>query len=172
MKFNGNSIEEIGLFTRTHGNKGSIEFSPTNNSRIINKKEWIVVDIQQEFIPFFVELILTKGKKLIVSLKHINSLLQAETLVHHHVYGFIENLKTKNMILSVVDLIGFSAIDKKTGKPLGELKNILENQANPLMQIVGDREILVPVNGNFISEIDQRHQNFFLLLPDGFLDIY
>ena len=172
MKFNGKSIEKIGLFTRTYGNKGAIEFSPANDSRDINKKEWIVVDLQQEFVPFFVESILTKGKKLIISLKHINSLLQVETLVHHHVYGFIQNKKTENTISSAVNLIGFSAIDKKTGNNLGKFKNILENQANPLMQIVGDREILVPVNGNFIGKIDKTHKTFLLLLPDRFLDIY
>jgi len=169
MKFNGKSIEKIGLFTRTYGNKGAIEFSPANNSRDINEKEWIVVDIQQEFVPFFVESTLTKGKKLIISLKHVNSLLQAETLVHQDVYGFIENRKTNNRISPIVDLIGFSAIDRKTGKHLGELKSVIENQANPLMQIFGEREILVPINGDFIDEIDKTHKTFFLLLPDGFL---
>jgi len=170
MKFNGKSVERIGLFTKTYGNKGAIEFSP-DSSYMLNEKEWIFVDIQQESIPFFVESVLPKGKKLVVRLRHITTLNQAENLTKKSVFTNKSN-GNKKPISSLEDFLNFLVIDKETNKELGQFTAISGKQANPLMIISGDKEILVPLNGDFIFKIDARKKQIFLNLPEGFLEIY
>jgi len=170
MKLNGKSVERIGLFTKTYGNKGALEFSP-DDSCIFNQKEWIFVDVQQEFIPFFVESVLPKGKKLITKLRYITNLKQAENLTKRPVYIY-KSKKDKIPISSLEDFLDFLIIDKKTNKKLGRFTEISDEQANPLMIVSGDKEILVPLNGNFISKIDIRKKQILLNLPKGFLEIY
>ncbi|MCD6365927.1 MAG: hypothetical protein J7L46_00145 [Bacteroidales bacterium] len=170
MKFNGKSVERIGLFTKTYGNKGAIEFSP-DDSRIFNEKEWVFVDVQQEFIPFFVESVLPRGKKLIARLRHIINLNQAENLTKKPVFVHKKD-EDKKPMPSLEDFFGFLVIDKKTNNELGIFTSISDEQANPLMIVSGDKEILVPLNGDFISKIDSNRQQIFLNLPEGFLEIY
>ncbi len=170
MRFNGKSVEKIGLFTKTYGNKGAIEFSPDNIFLSFNQKEWILVDVQQELIPFFVESILPKGKKLIVRLRHITNLNQAENLTKKSVFAY-QNNEDENTEDSLEDFFGFWVIDKKTNKELGKFTAISDGQANPLMIISGKKEILVPLNGDFISEINTSEKQILLNLPEGFLDI-
>lgn len=172
MKFNGKSVERIGLFTKTNGNKGDIEFSPDDNTRLFNKKEWIFVDIQQEIIPFFVKGIFPKGKKLIVSLKYITTQNQAENLTKKIVFISGGNNTNKNSSHFLNDFLGFSVSDIETNQKLGIFTSIIEEQANPLMKISGEKEILVPLNSNFIKEVNKSKKQIFLNLPEGFLEIY
>jgi 16S rRNA processing protein RimM len=70
------------------------------------------------------------------------------------------------------DLEGFTAHDEK----LGELGVILSVQEFPQQFVATvnyqNKEILFPLNEDFIVEIDEEEQLLYLDLPDGLLDVY
>lgn len=172
MKFAGNQIAKIGFFTKSHGNSGELEFSPLDNIKQIIENEWVFVDIQQELIPFYIQKILQKNKKLIVKIKNIDNIDSANNLSKKYVYSHnLSNVDKGSDDLSIEDCIGYFVYDLTSNKDLGTITNIYDEQANPLIEIIGEKEILVPINGNFINKIIHQEKKVVLKLPINYIDI-
>jgi 16S rRNA processing protein RimM len=70
------------------------------------------------------------------------------------------------------EVIGFTAEDTNYGN-IGVIKSINENRAQPLFEIEKDgKEILIPVNDDFISKLDKKNKTIFFDTPPGLLEIY
>ena len=69
------------------------------------------------------------------------------------------------------EIIGFTIIDASTGR-LSEIKTVYEANGNRLAGIdYGHKEVLIPLNHDFISKLDKRKKEIHMVLPDGLLDI-
>ena len=70
------------------------------------------------------------------------------------------------------ELIGFEIIDKNQGI-IGKIEQIIEMPFQVMAQLFKDKkEILVPLNDNFILNINTAKKQVEMQLPDGFLAIF
>ena len=108
------------------------------------------------------------GKNSLLNLK-TSTLEQASSLVGCQAY------LPKEMLPSVTEgfydkaIIGFNAISKADS--IGRIIDVIENKAQNLFLIEGEKEFLVPAVEAFIKEIDHHNKIVYLELPEGLLDL-
>ena len=70
------------------------------------------------------------------------------------------------------EIINFQVTDEALGA-LGSITDIMQAGANRLLVIDNNgKEVLIPVNSPFITNINKRKKTVTVNLPEGFLDIW
>ena len=142
----------LGKIVNTHGIKGELRI--TSN---IDKKDRI-------FIPGM-KLYIGKNKELevIKSYRHhkifdmvclegcddINQVLKYKGL---NVYINRDDLKLNKDEYILEELVGFNIV--YNSKILGNVKEIVYNNSNILLYIMGDKDFYIPYKGNYINKVD------------------
>ena len=73
---------------------------------------------------------------------------------------------------TLMDLKGFIAIDETHGE-LGEITDVLEYPQQVIASVhYQNREVLFPLNTDFIKGIDIEGGEVYIDLPEGLLDVY
>ena len=146
-----------------------ILFIDSSTPQYFKHLESVFLEINQELIPFFFsERGKLNGKRFIIKLEDVNP-VQASSLVGCKAY------LPKEMLPSVTEgfydkaIIDFDAISK--GNSIGRIKSIIENKAQNLFFIEGEKEFLIPAVEAFIKEIDHHNKIVYLELPEGLLDL-
>lgn len=138
------------------------------------KRESFFVEIHKNLIPFFVEKSsLQKSDLLRVKFEGINSEIEAETLLKNEVFLPLTDLpELKNNQFYYHEVIGYQIIDVKEDA-IGILKSINDRTPQALFVIeYKDKEILVPINDDFIDHVDKPNQTIYLKLPPGLIEMY
>ena len=160
----------LGKITKLHGYKGSmVLFIDSSTPQYFKNLESVFLEINQELIPFFFsERGKLNGKKLIVKLEDVTP-EHASSLVGCQAY------LPKEMLPSVTEgfydkaIIGFNVISNSSS--IGSIIDVIENSAQNLFVIEGEKEFLVPAVEAFIKEIDHQNKIVYLELPEGILDL-
>ncbi len=164
---------KVGYVGKSHGVKGEVSvllfdgfFSEDLDT------EFLLLDIDNGLVPFFIESIRIKGSKtLLVKLEGVNSEDKARDIVSVEVYTESENLKIQDDFHTAA-LVGFKVVDNVKGN-IGIISGVNEISNNPLFIIdFKGSEILIPINPDFILNIDEAHQTLEVDLPDGLVDLY
>ena len=144
-------------------------FIDSSTPQYFKNLESVFLEINQELIPFFFsERGKLNGKKLIVKLEDVTP-EHAPSLVGCKAY------LPKEMLPSVTEgfydkaIIGFNVISSSTS--IGSIIDVIENSAQNLFVIEGEKEFLVPAVEAFIKEIDHHNKIVYLELPEGLLDL-
>jgi len=174
--FNYDNLIHLGTFTKTHGIKGEIilEFSSENYD--INE-EPLFVETDKCLVPFFIETNSIRNygiNGVILKFDSINSEHPARLLIRNK--AFIPKNKLvkikQNTSNSLSHIYGFSVIDTVFG-PIGTVTEFIDIKENPLMSVTFNSvEILIPVNGITIENIDANNKTLKITTPNGLLDIY
>lgn len=138
------------------------------------EEESVFVDIRKNLIPFFIEKSqLQKTSLLRVKFEEINSETDAEELIKKDVYLPLSRLpELKNDQFYYHEVIGYTMFDKDFGE-IGKLTAVNDHGAQALFIIQHQhKEVLVPINDDFITKIDKEKEEFHLQLPEGLLDLY
>ncbi len=70
------------------------------------------------------------------------------------------------------EVIDFLLIDEIFGE-IGKIKDILEYPNQALFQtFYKEKEVLIPINDQFINKVDRNKKEIHLTLPKGLLEIY
>ncbi len=70
------------------------------------------------------------------------------------------------------ELIGFSIVDKKLGK-LGTVQEIVDADSQEIMVMdYQEKEVLIPMNDEFVGTINREKKEISTSLPDGLLELY
>ncbi len=173
---NLNDCVEIGFISKTHGVQGQlvVKLSHLSFDDII-EMELVFILIDGLPVPFFIEEFSERlPDSIILKLEDIHSEQEARKLTSYPVYTekkFLTNIKSAE-ILHIDQFIGFSVIDKKSGK-IGTLQSVIQNTNNPLLSIIdGKKEILIPLQEEFILDIDVDKNEILVDCPDGLLDMF
>jgi 16S rRNA processing protein RimM len=67
----------------------------------------------------------------------------------------------------ISDLIGFTAIDEASGSILGNVTDIISLPGGDVIEIKGQREILVPLRPEFVIERNMENKTITLRLIEG-----
>jgi 16S rRNA processing protein RimM len=133
--------------------------------------ESVFVEIQQKRIPFFIEF--TKAHKknnLRIKFEDVNTEEEANHLVKRDVFVLKSEIDI-NEEFSIKDLIGFTAFDKND-ELIGEIVSLNTSTPQTFFELSSEKgPILIPVNDDWILEVDEEDKSIYFELPEGLLDL-
>lgn len=166
---------QIGFTRKTHGIAGEIKIvieEPYED--IFLKADRVFLEIKGSKQPFFIESIRGAGD-LIVRFEDIKVREEALPLQSKPVFlpaaEIPEGLDASGPEPEHAGLIGYLLVDKIAGE-IGAVTEVLDmpHQEMAVVQYQG-RELLIPLNEQFIQKIDHAAQKVLLDLPEGLLEV-
>jgi 16S rRNA processing protein RimM len=166
---------QIGRVIKTFGYKG--EFIAQIGKEFIEillHEGSVFIETDEELVPYFIEFC-ESGDKDLYTLKFedIDDVGQAKefstSILWFPVSKLPEEIKD-NIIL--LDIKGFLVIDEHYGE-LGLAEEIIEMPKQSILRILrGKKEILLPVNEQFILETDRDKKQIRICAPEGLIESY
>lgn len=158
---------------KPHGLKGEVTISLDPNAYA----DWenlktIFIEKKSLLVPYFIQHISVRNDKAFVKLEDVDTPEYAALLKGGSLYlPKNERPKPAKGEFYSEEVIGFEVTDQE----LGVLGMILDvEQAGPnrfLILNYNKKEIMIPVNGPFITSINKSKKKISVSLPEGFLDI-
>jgi len=164
----------LGTLTRTHGkNGGLVAKLETDQPEHYSKMESVLIDLQDELVPFFIsQSQALNNDQIVLKFDEVNW-QQAQQMVGLELYlplALLPKLDGKKFYYHEVE--GFRVKDHKAGE-LGSVSYILERPGQPLFVIEnGENEIFIPAIDDFIDTIDRSAKTITLNCPEGLIDIF
>jgi 16S rRNA processing protein RimM len=146
----------------------------TDQPELYENLEAVFIDYRNTFIPFFIESSqLHKSDLLRVQFEDVHTEAEADSLLKSDVYLPLEFLpKLEGNKFYFHEVIGFSIEDVNFGK-VGIIKGVNDSTAQALFEIEKDgKEILIPVNDQFIVKVDRTKKTVIVDTPVGLIDLY
>lgn len=163
---------KIGKIIKTHGFKGELVVKLDIEFDQILKTELFFVDIDGITVPFFLSQKIRPFKKsqMLLNFVDIDSDIKAEKFIDCDIFTDTQNIEDLEFD-EMWEITGFKVYNN--GEFIGTVKNFVDIPANPLLEIISDKniEILVPYNENFIVNSDYIAREIYLNLPEGLLDL-
>lgn len=164
----------LGSVAKLHGYKGELSlFLDVDYPEQYAKMESVFVDLNNQLVPFFIERIKYAGKQFIhVKFEGISTESQAKELLKKELYLPLTLLpKLADHQFYYHEVIGFKVVDKRLGE-IGQVTEIIEHPTNPLIVIQKDQqESIVPLNDQFIKQVDKKEQCIFVNTPEGLIEV-
>ena len=164
----------IGYITKTKGLKGEVQvyFEYAEPEDLELKS--VFVELNGKLVPFFISSYkLHNNQTGYFYFDDIDTIDKAEKLVRKKLYQpiSIRPERDEDEFL-ITDLKGFIAHDERYGE-LGEIIEIHEYPQQFVAVVPYKfREIMFPLNDDFIREIDEEEGIVYLALPEGLIDVY
>jgi 16S rRNA processing protein RimM len=165
----------IGQIVKLHGFKGSVGVSlDVDNPDEYALMESLFVVIDNQLVPFFIESIQMKpNKKAVIKFEDVDSEDIAKRLLKKKMYLPLEVLPTlTGTDFYYHEIGGFTAFDSDQ-KEIGKIEAVLEGAAQDIFQIYqGKKESLIPVNDNWILDVNRADKTMTINVPEGLIDFY
>lgn len=161
---------KIGKVLKTHGFKGHLKVFI--DEFYMNDFE----DMKAVFINNLPYFILSKDinseAQAIILLEEVDSKEKAHPMQGKDIFAKEDDL-TEILDGEEYDhLVGYEIRDKSAGK-IGIIEEIIEMPFQFLAKVTKDKkEVLIPLNDDFILNINEQKKLVEMTLPDGFLDIF
>ncbi|MCX6276063.1 MAG: ribosome maturation factor RimM [Bacteroidetes bacterium] len=164
------SLKKIGFISKLNGFNGELVIAGTSEDFLTEKFLFMFMDGMP--VPFSVEEMFDKGGNVIVKLEDVNDEDSARRFIKLEVFIVQKKRKPKSEINSIHDLLNYHLIDSTFGD-LGPIIRIDEfPQQEIAVCIVKEKEVLIPINNDFIDDIDDENRQILVTLPDGLIDLY
>jgi 16S rRNA processing protein RimM len=131
-----------------------------------------IEDRKDAFLPWFIERAKAKSDtEVYLKLEGVNTREEAAKLAQKEIWLREEDFKRLATKTSPANLLGYTIINNKDR--LGEILEVIEQPHQLLCRIeLNKKEVLVPVNENFLKKIDHKKRKVVVELPEGFLEVY
>lgn len=136
--------------------------------------ESVFVELHKKLIPFFIsQSALHKSELLRVKFEEVDSEEAADVLIGKDLYLPLNLLpKLTGNQFYYHEIIGFKVEDVAYG-PVGVITGVNDSTAQPLFEIDHEgKEVLIPVNDQFIVKVDRNTKTLHLNTPEGLIDLY
>jgi len=164
----------LGYISKIIGTNGEVAiFIDADNPSKYNNLKYILVEINEQLIPYFISSIKINGSSARVLFEDVDSTEKAQSLTSKQLFLPLEMLpELKGNKFYFHEVIGFTVIDKVKGN-IGTIASIIESTSNPIMQIIyNEKEILIPIIKNVIKKVDRENKTIEIEAPEGLIDIY
>lgn len=164
----------FGKVIRTHGYKGGLKvYLEVDEPHSYKGLDMLFIELKKKLVPFFVESFHLENNKANLKLEDINTIEQAERLVHSNIYLPLELLpKLKGNRFYFHEVNGFRVKDEKHGD-IGTITRVIEVPNNPLLSIdYQGSEILMPIADEIIQKVDRKTKCIHIKAPEGLIDLY
>ena len=154
---------------KTHGLKGEVTLKLNPDAPEISPQDVLMIEFDSGHVPYFVEQISAKNNQAFVKFEDVYSIEQSETLKGRSI--LIEKSKRPKLERGEYyddELVGFTVWD--SGQNMGQVIQVI-NQGPARFLEVGERSVLIPINGPFIKSISKTKKKIEVELPEGFLNI-
>lgn len=165
----------LGKIVKKYSFKGELLAKlDTDEPELYENLDAIFIDLRGNLVPFFVESSqLHKSDLLRLNFEDVDSEADADTLLKCDLYLPIDLLpKLEGNKFYFHEVIGFKITDENFGE-VGIIKSVNDSTAQALFEI--DRnsiEILIPMNDEFIVNVDRKNKTVFVNTPEGLIDLY
>ncbi|PKP25288.1 MAG: 16S rRNA processing protein RimM [Bacteroidetes bacterium HGW-Bacteroidetes-2] len=165
----------LGKIVRKYSFKGEVLIKlDTDQPELYTEMESVFVDSNNNLIPFFIEKsALHKSTLLRVQFEDVDTEQKADDLIGLEVYLPLNQLpELEDHQFYFHEIIGYAVEDIHFGK-VGILKGINDSGAQTLFEIDREgKEILIPLNDDFIVKVDKKNKLLVLDTPEGLIAIY
>ena len=164
----------FGKIVKTHGIKGELTLRiDAKDNFDYNDIEYILIEINDIKIPYFLKSVSFGNNKLFISLQDVDNIEEAASFVGKPVYLPLSLLPVLcgNSFYGR-EVIGFVLEDIHFGV-VGVVADVFEYPTQAVIQVMRDgKEILMPVHEHIIREIDRDTERIVVDAPEGLIDMY
>lgn len=169
-------LVEVGKFQKTHALKGELNMISDVDTEYFLDGNPLFVSLEGIYVPFFAETVRPKGStSYLVKLQGIDTEKEASGFVNKELFILKKDAEEwlEEEIEDINYLEGYKVEEAETGKYIGEIERVDDSTANVLFIVKGpsDEEIYLPVNDEFVVEIDDENHIVRYSFPEGLLDI-
>ena len=164
----------IGKIVRLHSFKGEVyaKLDVDHPAQYLELGS-VFLNIENKLIPFFITKTQFGSKGMLrIKFEDVDSEIDAKALLKKELFlplSFLPEKEDDDFYFH--EIIDFMVIDANKGE-IGMITEIVEYPGNQLIKIEeGNNEILIPINEEFIKEIDKKGKIISVDLPEGLLDL-
>jgi 16S rRNA processing protein RimM len=165
----------LGRIVKKYSFKGELLAKlDTDQPELYEYLDAMFVQVRNNLIPFFIESSqLHKSDLLRIKFEDVDSEADADALLKSELYLPLEFLpKLEGNKFYFHEVIGFNITDKSFGN-IGVIKAINDSTAQALFEVDRDGiEILIPMNDEFIVEVNRKNKTITVETPPGLIDLY
>jgi 16S rRNA processing protein RimM len=163
---------KIGLIARPHGLKGEVTVFLDDMAVDWDATKSVFLRMGNSLVPYFIEQLSVQGTKAYIKFEDVATHELAAEISKHEMF-LPKTARPKSVRGEFYDdeVDGFSVTDVVHG-PIGTVIGVVMSGPARLLEIKnGEKEILIPIDGPFITSINKSKKKIEVDLPDGFLDI-
>ena len=168
---NKDSCYKIGYVAKTHGLKGEVTLVITE-AIDLEAIETVFLDIRNTLVPYFITSFSDRQDKVFINFEDVITPVLAAGLKGASVFlDFSIRPKLPRGEFYNDEIIGFTVEDSASGV-LGLVTGVIQSGISRLIQLDHKgKEVLIPVNGPFITSVNKLKKRIAVELPEGFLEI-
>ena len=165
----------LGKIVRKYSFKGELLIKlDTDEPELYENLDALFIDLRNNLVPFFIESSqLHKSDLLRVKFEDVDTEADADALIKSDIYLPLELLpKLEEDKFYFHEIIGFKVIDNNFGD-IGIVKSVNDSTSQALFEIDKDGvEILIPMNDEFIVNVDKVKKEIIVETPEGLIELY
>ena len=146
----------------------------TDQPELYGNLDAIFIEIRGNLVPFFVEHSqFHKSELLRIKFEEVDTEADADALLKCDIFLPLELLPTLDgNKFYFHEVIGFTIKDENFGK-VGTITGINDSTAQALFEVDRNgKEVLIPMNDDFIKKVDRTNKTIFVETPEGLIDLY
>jgi 16S rRNA processing protein RimM len=165
----------LGKIVRKYSFNGELLIKlDTDQPELYENLDAVFINYRNTFMPFFIESSqFHKSDLLRVQFEDVTTEAEADSLLKSDVYLPLEFLpKLEGNKFYFHEVIGFSMDDVNYGH-VGTIISINDTTVQALFEVEKDgKEILIPLNDQFIVKVDRTKKSILVNTPEGLIDLY
>jgi 16S rRNA processing protein RimM len=163
-------LYKIGKIGKPHGVKGEVSFHFSDDVFDRTEAEYLMLCIDGLMVPFFMEEYRFRSDETaLVKFCDIDTQERASELTGCEVFFPRDVADDDDDNLSWAEIIGYSLIDSATRKNVGKIASVDDSTINILFEL--EDGTLIPASIELITNVDKKHKEIEIELPDGILDL-
>lgn len=163
-------LYKIGKIGKPHGVKGEMSFHFSDDVFDRTEAEYLMLCIDGLMVPFFMEEYRFRSDETaLVKFCDIDTQERASELTGCEVFFPRDVADDDDDNLSWAEIIGYSLIDSATSKNVGKIASVDDSTINILFEL--EDGTLIPASIELITNVDKKHKEIEIELPDGILDL-
>lgn len=146
----------------------------TDEPEIFTEMESVFIEIGKNLVPFFIESSqLHKSLLLRVKFEDIDDEPAADAMMKHDLYLPLTALPPlEGTKFYFHEIINYKMVDVNYGA-VGIITGVNDTTSQALFEVDQDgTEILIPMNDNFIKEVNRETKTITVETPDGLIEMY
>ncbi|GJQ06479.1 ribosome maturation factor RimM [Capnocytophaga cynodegmi] len=146
----------------------------SDDPELYENLESVFIALGNNLVPFFVEKCsLHKSDLLRIKFEDVENELDADALLKHKLYlplSFLPKLSGNKFYYH--EVIGFTMEDIEYGY-VGTITGVNDSTSQALFEVKNnDKEILIPMNDEFLEKVDRENKKIIVKTPEGLIDLY
>jgi len=166
----------IGTILKPHGLKGEMVLDVAEGfEEVLEESEFLMVEIEGRLVPFFVRkdgINFRTPTTVSLAFDDLDTADKVRPFCGCRIFLPNEAQMEETIEGELNELIGYLVFDLEKGS-LGKIIRVDDFSGNVVLTILhGNREILVPLSDDFITEFNEEKRELHLDCPEGLVDLY